>query len=70
MLEKCPLTAEDLDREVAIELPDRELMAQVNQAALVAVGLAIDRLDVNVLNHSNVCVAAAVIGATAQRCSS
>jgi hypothetical protein len=66
MLEKRPLTVEDLDREFAIELPDRELMAVVNQVALVAVGVAVDRIDV--LNNSNVCVAAAVLGGTEQTC--
>ena len=47
LLEKQPLTAEELGREAALELPERDMMALVNI-------IIFDVIDGGVLNNLNI----------------
>jgi hypothetical protein len=47
--EKRVLDVEELEAQTALELPERELMATVNQVGLVNVGVAVDNLCVQAL---------------------
>jgi hypothetical protein len=52
--EKKKLTAEELEAQEALELPNRELLATVNQTDnVIAVGVAIDCLQVQALTSDS-----------------
>jgi hypothetical protein len=53
LLEKETLSAEDLEAQEALELPDRELLATVNQDGVVNVGVAVDCAQVQVLTNDS-----------------
>jgi hypothetical protein len=57
--EKRVLDVEELEAQTALELPERELMATVNQVGVLNIGVAID----------NACIQLATVGST-QECSS
>jgi hypothetical protein len=51
--EKKTVTIEELEAQEALELPDREMLATVNQDGVVNVGVAVDCLQAQVATNDS-----------------
>lgn len=67
MLEKTPITVEELGREAALELPERDMMALINIIVFDVVdGGVLNNLSIEVKNNNvgvQVCAAIAALSA-------
>ena len=64
MLEKSPITAEELERQVALELPERDMMALINIIVFDVIdGGVLNNLSIEVKNNNVAVQVCAVVTA-------